>query len=72
MGPSSRTTNAKISRNPLLRYGWRRDGPISWSRLLHYGKAWRSAALCVKEASRTRPVALTTNPAEFTFQCTLG
>ena len=36
---SSTTTNAEIVRNPRLPYGWRRDGPIVLSLLLHYGKA---------------------------------
>ena len=38
-------TNAEIVRNPHLPSGWRPDAPISLSRLLGYGKAWRSSAL---------------------------
>ncbi len=43
----------EIVRNPHLPYGWRRDEPISLSRLLHYGKAWRSATLRELDPSRS-------------------
>ena len=33
----------EIVHNPHLPYGWRRDGPISLSLLLHYDKAWVSS-----------------------------
>ena len=55
-------TNAEIVRNPHLPYGWRRDGPME--SLLLYDTQHRLVV-----ASRTRPVALATNVAVFTFQC---
>ena len=51
--PSSTTTNAEIVRNPHLPSGWRRDGPIPLSLLLHYGKTWRSASLRGLDPSRS-------------------
>ena len=51
--PSSTTTNAEIVRNPRLPCGWRRDGPISLSLLLHYGQAWRSSSFRELDPSRS-------------------
>ena len=50
---SSTTTNAEIVRNPRLPDGWRLDGLISLSLLLHYGKAWRSSSLRELHPSRS-------------------
>ncbi len=54
--PSSTTTNAEIVHNPHLPCGWRRDGPMALSLLLHYGKAWRSSSFRALDT-----VALATN-----------
>ena len=43
----------EIVHNPHLAFGWRRDGPIPLSLLLHYGKAWRSSSLRELDPSRS-------------------
>ena len=48
-----RRPTQRSSATPRLPYGWRRDGPISLSLLLHYGKAWRSSSLRELDPSRS-------------------
>ena len=43
----------EIVHNPHLHCRWRRDGPISLSLLLHYGKAWRLSSLRDLDPSRS-------------------
>ncbi len=60
-----RRTNAEIVHNPHLPSGWRRDGPMALSLLLAIRKGMAGSSLRALDT-----VALATNVAVFTFQCT--